>query len=672
MVTTYNGSAVPGQKNEPQSAGQATIPVQTAKRLGLVGLFPWLKPATPTEVSSEAAFAELSPSSDRCGMLARFVFQPAKNDPKVTRQPAGILLVNALGSSQASVMLQKSGTNVVSASAREYGGVGNRGRLTVAAGTLSGKKYTVSLPGRATEVRDNVTFGNVGTFNYTGSFFTTCSMAFDTTNGLRVSYTKTLIPVGTTSLAGMIVDGTITLTPSVSPASGETFTVTITGTNKVTSASGTAVFTWDNAAGTSARTSGGTGTTGIAQFSAVTSVDVVVSAGTPTFTASGYAFDLPPVASGSSAAYPTAKSLIDRVDAAVDFEATAGSPAAAAIPTAKLDAFSSATIKAAAKSLTADLFAMTEKLGNSAIVVLTRQSGATGAPDNGTYVLAGGADGAATSDTWQAALDALDEERVNILWMDTDDATIHALGAAKMDTRLAAGGKGCILHLGATANEDLATLDARVLGLNRYTTVLWNQSVSRYDQFGQLQEELAPKYHALTWAALQAQVAPGTPLTRCQPNIVAYSQPASLNPASMADTLIQHHISFVGKLGGIIVGIRPVTAYGVGDNFYYDEPGCVESFLMSVNDVHDGVTAVKAVGQADVIFTEASYRQLVQARLNQQLQPSSRLIRDWDPASLRIVDVPGGPLVAYWNEQPIAGRNWVVTRPTAVSVQAAL
>jgi len=672
MVSTYNGSAVPGQKNEPQSAGQATIPVQTAKRLALIGAFPWLAPATVTEVSSEAAFAELSPGTDLCGRLARWVFQPAKNDPKVTRQPAGVLLVNALGSARATATLTKSGTAVVVASCREYGGAGNRGRLTVASGTLSGKKYTIAMPGRATEIRDNVTFGDVGTFNYTGSFFTTCAMAFDTTNGLRISYTKTLIAVGTTSLTGMIVDGTITLTPSVGPGVGETFTATITGTNKVTNTSGTAVFTWDNAAGTAGRTSGGTGTTGIAQFSGAVSIEITVTAGTPTFTASGYAFDLPPVATGSSAAYTSAKSLIDRVDAATDFEASAGTPAAAAIPTTKLDAFSSSTIKAAAKSLTADLYAMTEKLGNSAIVVLTRQSGATGAPDNGTYTLAGGADGSATSDTWQAALDALDEERVNVAWMDTDDAAIHALGAAKMDTRLAAGGKACILHLGATASEDLATLDARVLGLNRYTTVLWNQSISRYDQFGILWEDLAPKYHALTWAAIQTMVAPGEPLTRCQPNIVSYSQPAALNPATQADTLIQHHISFVGKLGGVIVGIRPMTAYGVGDNIYYDEPGCVDSFLMSTNDVHDGVTAVKAVGAADVVFTEASYRQLVQERLNQQLQPSSRLIRGWDPASLRIVDVPGGPLVAYWNEQPIAGRNWIVTRPTAVPVQTAL
>ena len=668
MVTTYNGSAVPGQFNEPQDAGQTTIPVQTAKRLALVGEFPWLEPATIAEVSSESAMVQQSPSNDTLGLIARIVFDCAKNDAKVTRQPGAVLMVNALASTQASKVLQRSATNVVTAAAREYGAVGNRVKIVVSDGTLTGKKYVITAPGWPTETRDNVGFGNVATFNYTGSNASTMAMAFDTTNGLRISYTETGIALGTLAARDYPCDGTISVTPSVGAGSGQTYTVTITGTSKVDGTVGTAVLNWTNADGTDTHTTGAGSSTGIAQFSSVTSVLFAASSGTPTFSMAGYAFDLPPAASGYSAGYPRAKSLIDRVASFANFTAVSASPAAASIPTNLMDAFSSATIKAAAKSLTADLYALTSTV-TSAIVTFTRVSGATGAPTNATYILAGGADGSGNSTTWQAALDALDDETVNVLWMDTDDASLQDLGAVKMTDRLEAGGKACQMHVGAAGGEALAALDARILALDRYTTNLWFQRLNRLDQFGVLRADLAPKYMALTWAAIQSQTAPGTPLTRIKPQVLDYSQASDVNPANNANTLIQHHLCFVGRVNRQIVGVRPVTAYGAGDNRFYDEPGSVESFLMCCNDVQNGIAAVEAVGAADVIFTRASYRQLVQTRLNLQTQPSSRLINRWDPTSLRIDD-EGDTLVAYANVQPIGARNFIVTRFTAVAVAA--
>ena len=63
-----------------------------------------------------------------------------------------------------------------------------------------------------------------------------------------------------------------------------------------------------------------------------TSILFAASAGTPTFSMAGYAFDLPPAASGYSAGYPRAKSLIDRVASFANFTAVSASPAAASIP----------------------------------------------------------------------------------------------------------------------------------------------------------------------------------------------------------------------------------------------------------------------------------------------------------------------------------------------------
>lgn len=655
MVTTYNGSAVPGQFNEPQAAGQTTIPVQTAKRLALVGEFPWLEPAVISEVSSESAMVQQSPSNDTLGLIARIVFDCAKNDAKVTRQPGAVYLVNALASTQATKVLQRSGTDVVTAAAREWGAVGNRVKIVVTSGTLTGKKYVITAPGWPTETRDNVGFGNVATFNYTGSSASTMALAFDTTNGLRISYTDAGIALGSFSAPDYPADGIITITPSVAPGAGQSFAAVITGTNKGTGDPDTETLAFTPATGTDpvASTKGWTGS-----FSIV----FTATAGTPTFTIAGYSFDLAP------GPYPRAKSLIDRVASFANFTAVSASPAAASIPTNLMDAFSSATIVAAAKSLTADLYALTSTV-TSSIVTFTRASGATGAPTNATYILAGGADGSGNSTTWQAALDALDDETVNVLWMDTDDASLQDLGAVKMTDRLEAGGKACQMHVGAAGGEALSALDARVLALDRYTTNLWFQRFNRLDQFGVLREDLAPKYMALTWAAIQSQTAPGTPLTRIKPQVLDYSQASDVNPATNANTLIQHHLCFVGRVNRQIVGVRPVTAYGAGGNRFYDEPGSVESFLMCCNDVQNGIAAVEAVGAADVIFTRASYRQLVQTRLNLQTQPSSRLINRWDPTSLRIDD-EGDTLVAYANVQPIGARNFIVTRFTAVAVAA--
>jgi hypothetical protein len=126
-------------------------------------------------------------------------------------------------------------------------------------------------------------------------------------------------------------------------------------------------------------------------------------------------------------------------------------------------------------------------------------------------------------------------------------------------------------------------------------------------------------------------------------------------------------VSFVNGMGNI--NIRPVTTYGVGDSVYFTEPGCVESYYMSTNDVHTAVTAARALGANNVRFTSSDYQSIVERRLNLQLSGTSRLIKAWDASSLVIQTVNGDWYRATYNVQPIQGINFIETQPVAASVE---
>lgn len=664
MATSVYGDPRPRQINSPQTSQTTQKAPDTGKHLALVGSFPFLDPDEVASVSNASSLLRLNPASTVLRLLERLIYNCAPNEPQAKTKPATVKLVNALSSTQAIGTLYDSvPAAALELASRLWGGIGNRITVVVAAGTSQGKKYTIAGPGLSTEVYDNVGGDNVISVNYTGTEATTMVMAYDQTTGLRISYTKTAIAVGTYTPIEMAFDGIITITPSGAPV-GAVYTATVTGTNKTTGAVGaTSVLTWPDGGGAAAQDTD-------IPFSAVTSILFAATAGAPTFSIAGYAFDLTP---GES--YPTAKSFADRINlfpAPADFAATIASVTAAGTDSALLDSFTSATIKSAEKSLTANVDQAVKRMAGSALLEVTRATGADGAPASGTTLLSGGADGSETSQGYTDALALLETETVTHLWMDTDSTTYQALGFTHCVTMEGRGGLARQLWLGATANESLTTLRARRLNLNNKMPTLWFEEFQRTSPTG-VATWYAPKYLALQGAALMCSMAPGEPLTYKRMNVLDFRCATTINPDQDGATLIQEGLCYVRTIAGYgIIAERPVTTYGVGDNVFYDEPGSVESFYMSTNDVHDAVRAARALGAANTRFTDKDYGSIVARRLNLQLSGTSRLIKNWDATSLTVTTVNGDWYRANYDVQPIQGVNFIETLPTATFVPASV
>ncbi len=657
-VTTAYGNPVPRQINTPLASSASQRTPDTGKTLALVGSFPYLDPSEVYTVSSSAALKALNPADSTLKLLERLIYNCAPNEPQARNKPAAVHLVNALNSTAAVATLYDAQPQAcLDFESNLFGAIGNRLTITVADGTAQGKKYTIAGPGLPTEVYDNVGGANVITVNYTGTEATTMAMAYDQSTGLRISYTKTAIAVGTYTPSQMAFDGAITVTPSLAP-SGGAFTVTITGTSKTTGLPASDILTWPDGGGGAAQVSD--------PFSAVTSIVFATTVGTPTFSIGGYAFDLTP-----GAEYPYASSFVDRINefTAALFAASTASVTAAGLDSALLDTFSSATIKSAAKSLTANVNAAVVAMAGSFLVTVTRATGADGAPANGTTMMGGGTNGTESAQRYIDALTLLDAVSVTHLWMDTDNATYQAEGVANVSTNEGVGGKARQLWLGATANETLTQLRARVLNLNQKQTTLWYQEFNRTSPAG-VATWYAPKYLALQEAALACAMAPGEPLTYKRPNVLDYRSAATTNADTLQATLIQEGLCFVSSVQGLgNINIRPVTTYGVGDSVFFTEPGCVESYYMSTNDVHTAVTAARALGASNVRFTDQDYKSIVERRLNLQLAGTSRLIKAWDASSLVIQTVNGDWYRATYDVQPIQGINFIETQPVAASVE---
>lgn len=668
MATSAYGNPYPRLIVTPQTSPTTQAAPNTGKSLALVGPFSFLDPSRVYTVTSAAALKALNPASTDLQLFERLIYNCAPAESQARNKPSAVYLVNSVGgdstpSTAATAILYDAQPQAcLDITANLFGAIGNRTTMTVSAATNgTGKKYVVACPGIPTETYDNVGGNNILTVNYDDAEATTMVMAYDQTNGVQISYTKTTIAVGTYTPSKMAFDGTITITPSTGPVGGA-YTATVSGINKVTGLSDSEVRTWPDGGGAAAQTT-------TKSWSSVTSIVFANTAGgSPTFTIAGYAFNLTP-----GVQYPYAKSFADRINqfTGADFSATIGSATAGTLASNLLDTFSSTSIKSSAQSLTANVNAAVVAMAGSFLVTVERSTGADGAPANGTTLLGGGSDGTQTAAGWQDALELLKSKQVTHLWMDTDNATAQSYGLESVVECEGIGQLYRQLWVGATADETLTALQARVLAFNSQLVSLWYQEFQRTSPAG-VATWYAPKYLALQEAAMRCAMPPGEPSTMKRPNVLDYRSAATTNADLYGQDLINSGICFVQTVVGQgVMNIRPVTTYGAGDNVFYVEPGSVESFGMSVNAVNTAVAAARALGAADTRFTAQDFSAIVSRSLNQQVSGPVRLIKAWDPESLVIEVVNTDWYRATYNVQPISGVNFIETLPTATVFAAA-
>ena len=187
------------------------------------------------------------------------------------------------------------------------------------------------------------------------------------------------------------------------------------------------------------------------------------------------------------------------------------------MPTAYLDAHAGQAIKSAAYTHKANIGAIVHWINtNSQLVTASRVASAVNAPANVAYTfLAGGSEGAAVvNNDWQTALDAFTTHEVNLMFVCSEDATVHAMalahcrsesGVTKRHERL------CVL--GGAAGETVAQAIARAQALNDQRAALVYPGIKRRNLTTGVVDSLSPMYAAALVCGLAAGVTPETPLT---------------------------------------------------------------------------------------------------------------------------------------------------------------
>lgn len=322
MVTQLNGSPRPRTVVNGDTSRLRGNTVGS-KTFGIVAELPFLEQSEPVQVSTQQALKQLMSSDYTLQFLAHLIYN-ASADPNVASTPNSIVVVNAKPTAQAQVTIDDhDDTDSLTIKSNKWGGDGNKATYKIESGTNNGIKVSLTAPWAVAESQDDVGGEDVVSFSYTGSDANTMVVTFDTTNGLRITYTDSGIALGAFSTPDYPIDGTISITPSTGASGGEEFEAVITGT--VGGVAATETLTWDNADGTTQKTTS-------ASFEAIDSI-VFSETGsdTPTFTITGYAFDLDP------GTYTKTSQLVDAVNAAANFTATNEEPRASSRDTTKAD-----------------------------------------------------------------------------------------------------------------------------------------------------------------------------------------------------------------------------------------------------------------------------------------------------------------------------------------------
>lgn len=644
-LTTYR----PGTYGQPDVSALGGIVTET-NILAVIADLPFLQAATPATYATQSALKAVDPTNDVLQRIAHLIYSAGARDSRV-KVPSTVVLCNAQPCTQAIKTLDDAAAaDSLTLSSVLWGPAGNNVHVDCVDGTgltpaFTGRRLTVTRSGVPTWTED-VEQENIATFNYTGADAATMALAFAPTTGLTIAYTDTLLALGTFATPDYPFDGLITFTPSTAPVASNDFTATISGTNKATGLADTEVVTWLSGGGAGATPSTKT-------WSAITSIVFAEAGGpaqTPTFTIAGNSFDL--TATGVGSAYPTADSLATRVNTFANFTATNNSAEAAGIFTDELDTFTSATIKAAAKSLLAETRACQAAFNRSGLVTAARAAGAgTSPPDysgitatNAGYLSGGTATATADADV-TTALTALESEDVNVVAAPGyTAASRHTLVGLHCETMAGSGQNERNAHVGAASSRALATLKADVVTQNARHLNLWFQHFDVYDHKGVL-TQLDPSWLALMGGAMQAGTPACTPLTRKLPNVVAVYNNANFNVDQQANVLIKYGLTAVTthRRNGLQVE-RSVTTYKTDDNPIYSEMSANESLNLSIRDLRNALDII--VGDPGFVSTAPRLQSIANARLRRQAnQNDLALIKSF--ASVTIEDLGAAFRVTY-------------------------
>ena len=296
------------------------------------------------------------------------------------------------------------------------------------------------------------------------------------------------------------------------------------------------------------------------------------------------------------------------------------------LPVSELDATAGSDIKTADYNHTANIGAIVYWINTqSTLCVASRVASAVNAPANLAYtLLSGGSEGSAPDNTaWQNAIDAMQAEEINLLFVCSESNTIHAMArdhaifCSDIQRR-----KERLTIVGGALNETVDQVVTRAQDLNSSRAALVYPGIKRRNLSTGNIDTLSPMYAAAVVTGLAAGVTPETPLTFKEIKVNALEK--LLQPTEI-DRCLDRGIMALESLpsDGIFRVVQGITTYLSDSNLVYRKVAGMRAADYLIGQVRRAVdryvgrTADAATVRTIVNATVSMLRRLTRSSTNQ-------------------------------------------------------
>jgi hypothetical protein len=350
-----------------------------------------------------------------------------------------------------------------------------------------------------------------------------------------------------------------------------------------------------------------------------------------TLTVSGKSVDL------ALASYDTVQRVVDFLNSLDGWTGTVVVANPSTFLIADMDDTGPSNVLSVTAGFKADLFAIIDILDSeSQLVDASRGTPGTGAPSNTSapVYLSGGVEGTTTFAAWQAALDLLQDERVNTICVLTADAAVHAAVRAHCVFMAGAGRSERDAKLGAESGVSLTDAKDAAFALNTRHIQLAIEDVTRFNSDGE-EETFPPYFTAVVAAGMQAGAAQvGTPLTFKFLNVLdVEGDDTTYTVREDGKELIDGGLLVIEKVPNIgFRWLRGVTTHLIDDNVAFVEASTNQAVNFAVFEFRNAMEA--AVGQPGFAGTVNAALSIAVSTLGQLV--STGAITAWRSLTLEL------------------------------------
>lgn len=355
-----------------------------------------------------------------------------------------------------------------------------------------------------------------------------------------------------TQAYGLPWDGLIQITASTQPASGETYTVTITGL-AADGSEDTLTLTWTN---TDPASTTKTTTTRLSYLTQIVFAQAGGTPTTPSFTVTG------DIIRATDEQFPTVGAYANYwADYAADFTVTDVSDLASSILLGDIDPIAPTSLGTPGVTYSNATKAIVNALAASALVTAEAVEGG-GAPvqvpanpEDPPVSLAGGSEQPSTTvQNWTDAIDTLRRLPVAVEVVLNDQEAVFQAMKTHLIYMAGIGRNPRNGYVGTPANRTLAQMKATINGLNTRHMSVCGQEIQRISVVTGNLEWLPPKWQALLCGAMQVSTLQA--ITFKQPNVTAYRSHSSW------DTDVDPNVATTASItafGQLVIGQAPIV-----------------------------------------------------------------------------------------------------------------